>query len=296
MFKDNVLKDKVILVTGGGTGLGRSMVERFLELGAKVAISSRRKELLSEVALELSAKYAGEVYAVGVDVRDAAAVTAMIQEVWTHFGRIDGLVNNAAGKKSLQLWVDSINKYKISPLSMAETRTDDSRKIMQAGNAVFGLNWAYAWAHFQGSSPDATKVKGLIGVTRLPTFAQGGVASSTCQGGWHWGLSKFSKNKAAGFELMKFMSELEAQKDLSIKAGFLPVRKSVYNNSAVLRANPHYVDLYPIVLKARPRPISAVYPKVSEIIRTNLNAVVAGAKTVDKGLEDMQNALEPLFK
>ncbi len=97
MFKDNVLKDKVILVTGGGTGLGRSMVERFLELGAKVAISSRRKELLESVALELSEKYGREVYAVGVDVRDAAAVTAMIEEVWTHFGQIDGLVNNAAG-------------------------------------------------------------------------------------------------------------------------------------------------------------------------------------------------------
>ena len=228
------------------------------------------------------------------------AVCTFLQPFWAAGGQAvtsgKVTINNAAGKKSLQLWVDSINKYKISPLSMAETRTDDSRKIMQAGNAVFGLNWAYAWAHFQGSSPDATKVKGLIGVTRLPTFAQGGVASSTCQGGWHWSLSKFSKNKAAGFELMKFMSELEAQKDLSIKAGFLPVRKSVYNNSAVLKANPHYADLYPIVLKARPRPISAVYPKVSEIIRTNLNAVVAGAKTVDKGLEDMQNALEPLFK
>ena len=97
MFKDDVLKDKVILVTGGGTGLGRSMVERFLELGAKVAISSRRKELLETVALELSEKYQGEVYAVGVDVRDSAAVTTMIDEVWTHFGRIDGLVNNAAG-------------------------------------------------------------------------------------------------------------------------------------------------------------------------------------------------------
>lgn len=97
MFKDDVLKDKVILVTGGGTGLGRSMVERFLELGAKVAISSRRKELLDSVAHELREKYGREVYAFGVDVRDAAAVTAMIEEVWTHFGRIDGLVNNAAG-------------------------------------------------------------------------------------------------------------------------------------------------------------------------------------------------------
>jgi NAD(P)-dependent dehydrogenase (short-subunit alcohol dehydrogenase family) len=97
MFQDGVLKDKVILVTGGGTGLGRSMVERFLELGARVAITSRRKELLSEVAAELTAKYGGEVFTTGVDVRDAAAVTAMMDEVWNHFGRIDGLVNNAAG-------------------------------------------------------------------------------------------------------------------------------------------------------------------------------------------------------
>jgi NAD(P)-dependent dehydrogenase (short-subunit alcohol dehydrogenase family) len=97
MFQEGVLKDKVILVTGGGTGLGRSMVERFLELGAKVAITSRRKELLAEVAVELTAKYGSEVFTTGVDVRDPAAVTAMMDEVWNHFGRIDGLVNNAAG-------------------------------------------------------------------------------------------------------------------------------------------------------------------------------------------------------
>jgi multiple sugar transport system substrate-binding protein len=228
------------------------------------------------------------------------AVCTFLQPFWAAGGQAvtNGkvTVNNAAGRRALQLWVDAINKDKISPLSMAEMRTDDSRKVMQAGNAVFGLNWAYAWAHFQGSSPDATKVKGQIGVARLPTFERGGVASSTCQGGWQWGLSKFSKNKPGAFQLMKYMSELEAQRDLSIKAGFLPVRKSVYNNSAVLAANPHYTDLYPIVLKARPRPVTANYPRVSEIIRTNVNAVVAGAKTVDKGLEDMQAGLEPLFK
>ncbi len=97
MFQPDVLKDKVILVTGGGTGLGRSMVERFLELGARVAITSRRKEMLVEVAKELTGKYGREVYTSGVDVRDPVAVTRVIDEVWTHFGRVDGLVNNAAG-------------------------------------------------------------------------------------------------------------------------------------------------------------------------------------------------------
>jgi NAD(P)-dependent dehydrogenase (short-subunit alcohol dehydrogenase family) len=97
MFLPDTLKDKVILVTGGGTGLGRSMTERFLELGAKVAITSRRKELLSEVAAEMTAKYGGEVFTTGVDVRDPEAVKRMVEEVWTHYGQVDMLLNNAAG-------------------------------------------------------------------------------------------------------------------------------------------------------------------------------------------------------
>ena len=97
MFQSNLLHDKVILVTGGGTGLGRSMVQRFLELGAKVAITSRRKELLETVAQELHSSTGGEVFTTGVDVRDPEAVTRMMDEVTAHFGRVDVLVNNAAG-------------------------------------------------------------------------------------------------------------------------------------------------------------------------------------------------------
>jgi NAD(P)-dependent dehydrogenase (short-subunit alcohol dehydrogenase family) len=97
MFQPNLLKDKVILVTGGGTGLGRSMVKRFLELGAKVAISSRREGLLQEEAKNLTDETGGEVFPVQVDVRDPEKVTAMIDAVESHFGQIDVLVNNAAG-------------------------------------------------------------------------------------------------------------------------------------------------------------------------------------------------------
>jgi NAD(P)-dependent dehydrogenase (short-subunit alcohol dehydrogenase family) len=97
MFQNDLLKDKTILVTGGGTGLGRSMVKRFLELGAKVAISSRRLELLQEEAKTLSEETGGEVFPVQVDVRDPEKVTTMIDAVENYFGHVDVLVNNAAG-------------------------------------------------------------------------------------------------------------------------------------------------------------------------------------------------------
>jgi len=96
VFEQGLLKDKVILVTGGGTGLGRAMVERFLTLGAKVAITSRREDVLQRAAAELSA-IGHPVYYTPVDVRDPEQVAGMLDHVIEHYGHIDILVNNAAG-------------------------------------------------------------------------------------------------------------------------------------------------------------------------------------------------------
>jgi NAD(P)-dependent dehydrogenase (short-subunit alcohol dehydrogenase family) len=97
MFEPGLLKEKVVLVTGGGTGLGRSMSTRFLELGAKVAIAGRRREVLEQAAKEMGEQTGGEVLPVPCDVRDPEAVKAMIDAVEGHFGRVDVLLNNAAG-------------------------------------------------------------------------------------------------------------------------------------------------------------------------------------------------------
>ena len=97
MFQEGLLKDKVVLVTGGGTGLGRSMCERFLALGARVAISSRRQEVLDKAAQEMMDATGGEVFTTTVDVRDPEQVSEMMDAVEGHFGQIDVLLNNAAG-------------------------------------------------------------------------------------------------------------------------------------------------------------------------------------------------------
>ena len=97
MFEKDLLSGKVILVTGGGTGLGRSMGERFLELGAKLAIASRNVERLEKAADEMSAASGGEVLPVACDVRDPDSVDAMVSAVFAHYGKVDVLLNNAAG-------------------------------------------------------------------------------------------------------------------------------------------------------------------------------------------------------
>lgn len=94
MFRAELLKSKRILITGGGTGLGKGMAARFLELGATVYICGRREEVLKQTAAELASR--GPIHALACDVRNLDAVENMIDKIWSE-GPLDILVNNAAG-------------------------------------------------------------------------------------------------------------------------------------------------------------------------------------------------------
>ena len=96
MFTDGLLAGRKILVTGGGTGLGKAMATKFRSLGAEVHICGRRKSVCDETAEELMKTYGGKVVSHGVDIRDAAAVDAMIDAAFKD-GPLTDLINNAAG-------------------------------------------------------------------------------------------------------------------------------------------------------------------------------------------------------
>ena len=133
MLKENSLKDKVILVTGGGSGLGKSMVEYFLELGANVIITSRREELLNDVAKEFNSKYKSEVFPIACDVRKIEQVEKVITDSFEKFGKIDCLLNNAAGNF-------------ISPTERLSTRAFDAViDIVLKGTVNFSLTLGKKW-------------------------------------------------------------------------------------------------------------------------------------------------------
>ena len=133
MLKENSLEDKVILVTGGGSGLGKSMVKYFLELGANVIITSRREQLLNDVAKEFNAQYSSEVFPIACDVRKIDEVEKVIEESYNKFGKVDCLVNNAAGNF-------------ISPTERLSTRAFDAViDIVLKGTVNFTLTLGKKW-------------------------------------------------------------------------------------------------------------------------------------------------------
>ena len=97
MLQPGTLKDKTIIITGGGTGLGRSMGKYFLELGANLVITSRKKDVIDRSAAELSQETGGKVLAIPCDVRKYEEIENVIGKAEAEFGTVSGVVNNAAG-------------------------------------------------------------------------------------------------------------------------------------------------------------------------------------------------------
>jgi NAD(P)-dependent dehydrogenase (short-subunit alcohol dehydrogenase family) len=96
VFAKDLLKDRRILITGGGTGLGKGMATHFLQLGAEIHICGRRKIVCDETARELMAAHGGKVVSHGLDIRDAAAVDHTVEQIFAG-GPLTDLINNAAG-------------------------------------------------------------------------------------------------------------------------------------------------------------------------------------------------------
>jgi multiple sugar transport system substrate-binding protein len=200
-------------------------------------------------------------------------------------------MNTEAARRPFQLWAD-LKAANVTPPNLAEIPTDRIRQNFQAGNLVFAMNWGYVWNRTQNDADSQVKEK--VGVVPLPGFTPDSAA--TCIGGWQLAVSSFSKNKKAAFDFAMYLSSPEVAKAQAIAASHLPVFPEVYSDPDVLKANPWFAQALPVVRTARARPVSPSYPRVSEIIRTNMNAFLAGSKTADAALADMTRDLGQVIR
>lgn len=174
MFDPRILADRSILVTGGGSGLGLAMAQTFGAHGAKVTIAGRKRERLEAAAIQIaaSAREGGEVDAYAADVREPEQVEALVAHAVERFGRLDGLVNNAAGNflalsedltpRGFETVVRTVLHGSVY-CTLAVGRHLLARK---APGAIVSVLTTYAWTGTAFALPSACAKAGVLAMTR----------------------------------------------------------------------------------------------------------------------------------
>lgn len=249
MLKQGALKDQVIIVTGGGSGLGKSMTEYFLKLGAKVAITSRNLEKLEKAAKELESETGGTCLPLQCDVRHIDQVDQMRDNVLKEFGKIDGLLNNAAGNfispterlsaNAFDTIIDIVLKgSKNCTLSLGKHWIDEG----EGDKTILNIVTTYAWTGSAYVVPSATAKAGVLAMTRslAVEWAKYGIRSNAIapgpfptKGAWDRLLPGDLKKK---FDLAKKvpLKRVGDHQELANLAAYLLSNFSAYINGEVI--------------------------------------------------------------
>ncbi|MHA4738576.1 SDR family oxidoreductase [Dyadobacter sp. MSC1_007] len=176
MLREGALNGKTIIVTGGGTGLGKSMSAYFMKLGANVVICSRKQDVLEQAAKELTESTGGNIFYVTCDVRKPEQIENVIQKTVEKFGRVDGLANNSAGNfispterlsyKAVDTVVDIVLRgtYYFT-LALGKYWIENNIK-----GTVLNISTTYAWTGSGWVVPSAMAKAGVLAMTKSLAF------------------------------------------------------------------------------------------------------------------------------
>ena len=247
MFKNDLLKNKTIIITGGGTGLGKSMATRFGELGANLVLTSRRQEVLDEAARDINDKTGTEILTVSTDIRHSDQVTEMVKKTMDKFGKIDCLLNNAAGNFISPTENLSENAFRtIIDIVLVGTFncTQAAGKAMRdsGGGVILNIVTTYAFTGSGYVVPSACAKSGVLAMTRslAVEWAKYGIRTNAIAPGPFPTKGAWKRLVPPGLNIEKKMMERVPLKrfgehdELANLASYLMADESGYMNGEVI--------------------------------------------------------------
>jgi multiple sugar transport system substrate-binding protein len=189
------------------------------------------------------------------------------------------LINSPANLKALQLMVDGV-KTGVAPKAVTTYMEEQSRRAFESGKAAFMRNWPYAYAL---GNQTGSKTKGKFKVAPFPTFEGAGKAGIL--GGHNLVISAYSKNPKGAVQLIDFLTSAPVEQMYAAKYSIAPVLNATYDDPAVKKALPFAAELRQAITQAKSRPVSPVYPQISQAIYQNVNKALAGQMTPQDALK-----------
>jgi multiple sugar transport system substrate-binding protein len=193
---------------------------------------------------------------------------------------IDSPENLAA----LKLMVDGVKNGAV-PKAVTTYMEEQARQAYEAGNATFQRNWSYVWV----LGNKAPKIKGKFAAMPLPGFEGGGKGGVL--GGNNLVISTYSKNPGLALKAVDWITGDEGQKRAAIVGGQPPTLASVYDEPQVKKSLPLANKLAEAVANAKARPVSPVYPQISQAIYKNVNSALAGSTSPEDALKKAQDQI-----
>lgn len=217
-----------------------------------------------------------------------------LEYVWSNGGEVLSggriVLDTPRNRQALTFMADLVHRYGVTPASVTTATEEPSRHVFGQGRALFLRNWPYAWRLFQDPR---SRVYGKVGVTMLPHF-EGGAPAATL-GGWQLAVNRHSRYPEAGRKLVRYLTSAPAQKRLALAYGFQPARAALYLDPELLAAQPFLATLERVFAAARPRPVTPYYVRVSQVLQSELSAIVAGIKTPEAALAASERKLREIL-
>ena len=181
---------------------------------------------------------------------------------------------------------------KTAPKGVLTYQETESLDLFIQGKAVFHRNWPYAWEI--SNNPSKSTVSGMVGIARLPHF--NGNRSYAALGGWQLGISSFSEKKDVAWKFVEFLTSERIQKLFAVKSGKAPTRSALYEDEDVIAVNPHFKSMKDVLLTAYPRPLTPLYPSVSNILQRYFSATISSTDTdIVKEAEDASQEINRIL-
>ncbi|HEY9691991.1 MAG TPA: ABC transporter substrate-binding protein [Oculatellaceae cyanobacterium] len=178
----------------------------------------------------------------------------------------------------------------VSPPGVTTYQEEETRRVFQSGDAVFLRNWPYVWSL---ANANDSLVKGKIGLK--PMVHARGESSGACQGGWGWGIAKGTQHPEAVWRAIQFFSSTEAQREIALDKGYLPSRRSVFNDAQIVEKYNHFPAVLKVLENAALRPPIAQYAQASDILQRYLSASFTGQLTPEQAMQAAANETRRLL-